>query len=98
ARCITVREAARLHSFPDWFRFHRTIWHGFREIGNSVPPLLGRAVASQLLPPLGASPLRPSGKIALGTPELASMTLRSAAAHFDVSPGVIAPRRRTPTV
>jgi DNA (cytosine-5)-methyltransferase 1 len=37
-RCITVREAARLHSFPDWFRFHKTKWHGFRQIGNSVPP------------------------------------------------------------
>jgi DNA (cytosine-5)-methyltransferase 1 len=44
-RCITVREAARLHSFPDWFRFHPTKWHGFRQIGNSVPPLLARAVA-----------------------------------------------------
>ena len=28
-RCITVREAARLHSYPDWFRFHVTKWHGF---------------------------------------------------------------------
>src|SRR5258708_5773842 len=44
-RCITVREAARLHSFPDWFRFHPTKWHGFRQIGNSVPPLLARAIA-----------------------------------------------------
>jgi DNA (cytosine-5)-methyltransferase 1 len=44
-RCITVREAARLHSFPDWFRFHPTKWHGFRQIGNSVPPWLARAVA-----------------------------------------------------
>ena len=44
-RCITVREAARLHSFPDWFYFHPTRWHGFRQIGNSVPPLLARAVA-----------------------------------------------------
>jgi DNA (cytosine-5)-methyltransferase 1 len=44
-RCITVREAARLHSFPDWFKFHPTRWHGFRQIGNSVPPLLARAVA-----------------------------------------------------
>lgn len=47
-RCITVREAARLHSFPDWFRFHPTKWHGFRQIGNSVPPLLARAVASSI--------------------------------------------------
>ncbi|MGD0697468.1 MAG: DNA cytosine methyltransferase [Terriglobia bacterium] len=45
ARCITVREAARLHSFPDWFSFHPTKWHAFRQIGNSVPPRLARAVA-----------------------------------------------------
>ena len=41
-RCITVREAARLHSFPDWFEFQGTRWHGFRQIGNSVPPMLAR--------------------------------------------------------
>jgi DNA (cytosine-5)-methyltransferase 1 len=46
-RCITVREAARLHTFPDWFTFHATKWHSFRQIGNSVPPYLARAVASQ---------------------------------------------------
>jgi len=43
-RCITVREAARLQAFPDWFNFHPTIWHGFRQVGNSVPPLLARWV------------------------------------------------------
>lgn len=48
-RCITVREAARLHSFPDWFRFHPTTWHGFMQIGNSVPPLLSRAVAKSVM-------------------------------------------------
>jgi DNA (cytosine-5)-methyltransferase 1 len=48
-RCITVREAARLHSFPDWFRFHDTQWHGFQQVGNSVPPLLASAVARSLL-------------------------------------------------
>jgi DNA (cytosine-5)-methyltransferase 1 len=48
ARCITVREAARLHTFPDWFRFHPTQWHGFRQIGNAVPPILARAVARSL--------------------------------------------------
>lgn len=47
-RCISVREAARLHSFPDWFQFHPTKWHGFRQIGNSVPPLLARAVAGRV--------------------------------------------------
>ena len=44
-RCITVREAARLQSFPDWFEFEATIWHGFRQVGNAVPPNLARAVA-----------------------------------------------------
>lgn len=49
ARCITVREAARLHSFPDWFQFDATIWHGFRQVGNSVPPLLARSVAAEVM-------------------------------------------------
>jgi len=48
-RCITTREAARLHSFPDWFEFHPTKWHGFRQVGNAVPPLLARAVAKSIL-------------------------------------------------
>jgi len=48
-RCITTREAARLHSYPDWFEFHPTKWHGFRQVGNSVPPLLAAALASKLL-------------------------------------------------
>jgi DNA (cytosine-5)-methyltransferase 1 len=48
-RCITVREAARLHSFPDWFQFHGTQWHGFRQVGNSVPPILAASVARQLI-------------------------------------------------
>jgi DNA (cytosine-5)-methyltransferase 1 len=47
-RCITVREMARLHGFPDWFRFNATIWHGAREIGNAVPPPLARAIATEL--------------------------------------------------
>ncbi len=48
-RCISAREAARLHSIPDWFLFHGTRWHDFRQIGNSVPPFLARAVASQII-------------------------------------------------
>jgi len=48
-RCITTREAARLHSFPDWFEFHGTRWNDFRQIGNSVPPLLARAVLESIM-------------------------------------------------
>jgi DNA (cytosine-5)-methyltransferase 1 len=48
-RCITTREAARLHSFPDWFQFHSTRWHGFKQIGNSVPPRMARAVARSII-------------------------------------------------
>lgn len=53
-RCITVREAARLHSFPDWFQFHSTRWHAFRQIGNSVPPRLARCVAEKVFRVLAA--------------------------------------------
>lgn len=43
-RVITPREAARLQGFPDWFLFHPTKWHSFRQIGNSVSPLLAESV------------------------------------------------------
>jgi len=39
-RVITPREAARLQGFPDWFVFDHTKWHSFRQIGNSVSPIL----------------------------------------------------------
>ena len=48
-RCVTVREMARLHGFPDWFRFHVTKWHGARQIGNAVPPPLARAIAGKVV-------------------------------------------------
>ncbi|MDX6913591.1 DNA cytosine methyltransferase [Pectobacterium carotovorum] len=43
-RVISPREAARLQGFPDWFRFHPTKWHSFRQIGNSVSPLVAEAM------------------------------------------------------
>ena len=45
ARTISVREAARLQSFPDGFIFSGTMNPAFKQIGNSVPPLLANAVA-----------------------------------------------------
>lgn len=47
-RTISVREAARLQSFPDGFRFAGAMNSSFRQIGNAVPPLLAFAVASEL--------------------------------------------------
>ena len=49
ARTISVREAARLQSFPDGFRFSGTMNPAFRQIGNAVPPLLARAIGRTLL-------------------------------------------------
>lgn len=85
ARCITVREMARLHGFPDWFRFHSTKWHGARQIGNSVPPPLARAVASKVIEALGARPMQAVGSVALGDEKLLYMEMSEAAEHFGVA-------------
>lgn len=83
-RCITVREMARLHGFPDWFRFHRTKWHGARQIGNSVPPPLARAVGSSVITAMGVPPHRPETALALGHPALLSMDMSGAAFHLEI--------------
>lgn len=93
-RVITVREAARLHSYPDWFRFHTTKWHGFRQIGNSVPPLLAKAVAGELIKSLGVTPIKPMKKLRLGKPELLRFDMGDAAKHFGVPRDRIAQRTR----
>ena len=84
-RCITVREMARLHGFPDWFRFHATKWHGARQIGNAVPPPLARAIAGAVVKALGLKPERPAQPIDLGDPALLYMEMSEAAERFGVS-------------
>lgn len=83
-RCVTVREMARLHGYPDWFRFNETKWHGARQIGNSVPPPLARVVAQQVVQ---AGQFRVSTSIDpinLGDETLLRMTVGQAADYFGV--------------
>jgi DNA (cytosine-5)-methyltransferase 1 len=55
ARTISVREAARLQSFPDGFTFAGTMNPAFRQIGNAVPPLLAYQLAEEMKQALGRS-------------------------------------------
>lgn len=84
ARCITVREMARLHGFPDWFRFHVTKWHGARQVGNSVPPPLARAIAAQIVAALGDEIRPPDFAVPLGDSRLLEMDMSEAAAFWTV--------------
>lgn len=83
-RCVTVREMARLHGFPDWFRFHATKWHGARQIGNSVPPPLARAVASSVIAAMGLTPKAVTASLALGDPALIRMEMSHASEYWSV--------------
>ena len=84
-RCVTVREMARLHGFPDWFRFHETKWHGARQIGNAVPPPLACAVAAKVIEALGIEPTRPDRFLKLGDTQLLRMDLSAAADYWGVA-------------
>lgn len=93
-RVLTVREAARLHSYPDWFRFHATKWHGFREVGNFVPPLLARAVAGSVVAALGRAPSKPAQALRLGDERLLRFDMSAATRYFDLPAVPIAQRLR----
>jgi DNA (cytosine-5)-methyltransferase 1 len=58
ARTISVREAARLQSFPDGFVFAGTMNPAFRQIGEAVPPLLANTLAHAMLAALGVRTAR----------------------------------------
>lgn len=61
-RRLTVREGARLQSFPDWFKFAGSEGSQFNQVGNAVPPLLGKAIAKAVLMSLAATDLAPAAQ------------------------------------
>src|SRR5690606_23214966 len=63
-RCITAREAARLHGFPDWFVFYPGKWHSYQQIGNAVCPPVAK-VAVNGLPDSPSSLARLAEKLSL---------------------------------
>lgn len=71
ARTVSVREAARLQSFPDGFRFSGTMNPAFKQIGNAVPPLMAKALATHMMQTM---------KQAVTQKEMADEPHRSAAA------------------
>jgi DNA (cytosine-5)-methyltransferase 1 len=86
ARVITVREAARLHGFPDWFGFHATKWQGFRQVGNAVPPPLARSVATQIVEAADVQLLpRATASLRLGDAALLELTLTEAARRYGLA-------------
>jgi DNA (cytosine-5)-methyltransferase 1 len=94
-RVITVREAARLHSFPDWFRFHETKWHGFQQIGNSVPPFLARAVAHSIASALDIHPEKQLLSAGISDNALLRFSLLQAALFYNIDPDTLPKDSRT---
>lgn len=97
-RVLSNREAARLHSLPDWFRPHATKWHGFRQIGNAVAPLVGKAVGNAVVEALDLSPRRSTAVVRLGDSSLLTLTMKQATNYYDADVSQIPKQRRRTSV
>ncbi|MFM6454049.1 MAG: DNA (cytosine-5-)-methyltransferase, partial [Planktothrix sp.] len=68
--------------------------HGFRQVGSSVPPLLAKAVAGEIIKFLGIIPDQPKEESKLGDEVLLYLNMSQAAKRYGVDPHVIEPRKR----
>jgi DNA (cytosine-5)-methyltransferase 1 len=62
-RTISIREAARIQSFPDWFVFEGNYSQQYDQVGNAVPPLLAKAVGMELREMLSGRKIAPTASV-----------------------------------
>jgi DNA (cytosine-5)-methyltransferase 1 len=89
-RWITVREAARLQSFHDGFVFQTSEWQMLKQIGNAVPPLLGRALAVAASSALRILDGPPAAIVPIKRPLQQTFPFNPAVARFPQAVGALA--------
>ena len=81
-RSLTVREAARLQTFPDTFRFAGCRSHQFQQIGNAVPPRLAQQIGSAILSSVRSDCAQPSRGAGRRSLRMRRSTFREAVLHW----------------